>query len=291
MSDKPQVITVYLSKGGCSKSTLAALLASYLAGLGGRVGIVDMDRQGSQSEIFDLIGEDGRAGEILHMVLKRRVDALTALTPISEDMIPRIDGHEPGALYVLQGGPQTSEAIDDILSNPVRYKIANTLDIVRLAIADLAGTLDYVVIDMGPSDQLATIAGLVASDYLLIPTQTDFLSVSRIAPALEEVTVARQAQPINILGIVTVMTRYYFGRLRKSKSVQVGEEFLNANYADLLLRDDKGEPIDLPYDEAWRNAMWSGQNVLIAESGKRVRDDALRFCRAVVSELTREVPA
>lgn len=291
MSDKPQVITVYLSKGGCSKSTLAALLASYLAGLGGRVAIVDMDRQGSQSEIFDLIGEDGRAGEILHMVLKRRVDAQTALTPIPADMIPRIEGCDPGALYVLQGGPQTSEAIDDILSNPVRYKIANTLDIVRLVIADLAGALDYVVIDMGPSDQLATIAGLVASDYLLIPTQTDFLSVSRIAPALEEVTVARQAQPINIIGIVTVQTRYYFGRLRKSKSVQVGEEFIRANYDDLLLRDDKGEPIDIPYDEAWRNAMWSGQNVLIAESGRRVRDDALRFCRAVVSELTPEVPA
>lgn len=285
MSDKPQVITVYLSKGGCSKSTLAALLASYLAGMGNRVAIVDMDRQGSQSEIYDLIGKDGRAGEILHMVLKRRVDALAALTPIPAEMIPRLEGYEPGALYVLQGGPQTSEAIDDILAAPVRYKIANTLGIVRAVVEDLAGALDYVVIDMGPSDQLATIAGLVASDYLLIPTQTDFLSVSRIAPALEEVTVARQAQPIAILGIVTVMTRYYFGRLRKSKSVQVGEEFLNANYAALLLRDEDGKPIDLPYDEAWRNAMWAGQNVLIAEGGKRVREDALRFCQAVVHEM------
>lgn len=288
---KPQVITVYLSKGGCGKSTLAALLGSYLAALGWRVGIIDLDRQGSQSEIFDLIGEDGRAGEVLHMVLKRRVDALAALTPVPADMIPRLPGHEPGTLAVLQGGPQTSEALDDILANPVRYKIANTLDIVRAVIRDLSDALDYVVIDMGPSDQLATIAGLAASDYLLMPTQTDYLSVSRIAPVLEEVTVTRQVQPLTILGIVTVMTRYYFGRLRKSKSVVVGEEFLRANYADLLLRDDKGEAVDIPYDEAWRNAMWAGQNVLVAEAGKRVREDALRFCRAAVGELTRETRA
>lgn len=287
----PKVITVYLSKGGCGKSTLAALLGSYLAALGWRVGIIDLDRQGSQSEIFDFVGEDGRAGEVLHMVLKRRVDALAALTPVPADMIPRLPGHEPGTLGVLQGGPQTSEALDDILANPVRYKIANTLDIVRAVIRDLSGALDYVVIDMGPSDQLATIAGLAASDYLLIPTQTDYLSVSRIAPVLEEVTVTRQVQPLTILGIVTVMTRYYFGRLRKSKSVVVGEEFLRANYADLLLRDDKGEAVDIPYDEAWRNAMWTGQNVLVAEAGKRVREDALRFCRAAVGELMRETRA
>lgn len=290
MQDKPKVITVYLSKGGCAKSTLAALLASYLAGLGHRVAILDLDRQGSQSEIFDLVGPDGRAGEILHMVLKRRVDAVTALTPIPGAMVPRIPGYDTGELYVLQGGPQTSEAIDDIIANPVRYKIANTLDIVRAVVHDLVGALDYIVVDMGPSDQLATIAGLVASDYLLIPTQTDFLSVSRIAAVLEEVEVARQVQPVSILGIVTVMTRYYFGRLRKSKSVVVGEEFLQANYAHLLLRDGDDKPVDLPYDEAWRNAMWSGQNVLIAESGKKVRDDALRFCGAVVREIaTQEV--
>lgn len=280
---KPYVITVYLSKGGVSKSTLTALLGSYLAACGYRVGIMDMDRQGSQSEIFDLVGEDGRAGEILHQVLKRRVDATAALTPIAPDMIPRIDGHEPGALYVLQGGPQTSEAIDDIMANPMRYKTANTRDIVRAAVADLDGVLDFIVIDLGPSDQLATLAALVATDYLLIPTQTDSLSVDRIAKALEEVEVARQVQPINILGIVTVQSQYYFGRLRKSASVAVGEEYLAANYSHLLLRDDKNQPVDLPYDEAWRKAMWAGQNVLIADVGKRVRDDALRFCRAVMS--------
>jgi len=163
----------------------------------------------------------------------------------------------------------------------VRFKIADTLDVVRKPIRDLGGFADYVVMDMGPSDQVAALAGLVATDALLIPTTGDFLSVSRIAAVLEEVEVARQAQALDVLGIVQVMTRYYFGRLRKSKAVQVGEKFLNANYGELLLRDEKGDAVDIPYDEAWRKVMWAGQSVLAAEN--KARGDALRFLQAMMN--------
>ena len=69
---QPTVITVYLSKGGIAKSTLSALLGLFLAGLGYRVVIVDLDQQGSQSAVFDLLDEEGRSREVLHQVLKRR---------------------------------------------------------------------------------------------------------------------------------------------------------------------------------------------------------------------------
>lgn len=285
MENKPVVVTLYLSKGGVAKSTLAALLAEYLAASGFRTVLIDLDRQGSQSEIFDLVSDDGLASEVLHMVFKRRVDILSALTPIPNDRVPRIADRPPGALYVVQGGPQSKEAIDEILANPVRFKIANTLDIIRQPVLDLAGYADYVIMDMGPADQVSAIAGLVATDELIIPTMADFLSVSRIASVLEEVEVARQAKPdLRVLGIVPVMTRYYFGGLRKSRNVQVGEEFLNANYADLLLSDSRGM-IDIPYNEAWRNVMWAGQSLLTADVSGKVRADALRFLNAVSAEL------
>jgi len=274
---------VYLSKGGVAKSTLAALIAEYLAARGDTVVLMDLDRQGSQSEIFDLVGEDGRTDEVLHQVLTRRLDVLAALTEIPTERIPELDGEEKGALYVLQGGPQTSEAIDAIVANPVRFKIANTLGMVRQPIRDLGGFADYVVMDMGPSDQMAALAGLVATDALVVPTTSDFLSVARIATVMDEVEVARQVQPVAVLGIVQVMTRYYFGRLRKSKTVQVGEEFLRVNYNDLLLRDTKGNTVDIPYDEAWRNVMWAGQSVLATET--KARNDALRFLEAVMHNL------
>ena len=287
---QPTVITVYLSKGGIAKSTLSALLGLFLAGLGYRVVIVDLDQQGSQSAVFDLLDEEGRSREVLHQVLKRRIDALAALTPIHTNLIPRFDGVAPGELFVIQGGPQTKIAIDDIVSSPVRYKISQSLDIVRGAIAQLSGQADFVILDMGPSEQVAALAGLVATDALLIPTTMDYLSVQRIPFVLEELDVARDVKPeIDLLGIVPVMTRYYFGGLRTSRNVQAGRELLHSSYADLLLRDHKGKPIDIPYSEDWNNVRWTGESVLTADVGKGTRESALRFARAVAERIGLEV--
>ncbi len=279
--NKPITLTVYVSKGGVGKSTLIWLLGLFLAGCGFRVVIVDLDIQGSQSMIFDLVDDLGRGREVLHHVLKRQLDVLAALTPISATLLPRFDGvTTPGELFVIQGGPQTKEAIDEITSNPVRYRMANTLDIVRGPIQALGNFADYVLMDMGPSDQISALAGLAATDWLLIPTTMDFLSVERIAPVLDEVEVARQVQPIDIIGIVPMMTNYYFGGLRKSQTVQVGERYLETNYGDLILKDSAGL-VDLPYHEDIRKVMWAGQSLLSADVNKAAKHDALRLLNAV----------
>jgi cellulose biosynthesis protein BcsQ len=118
------------------------------------------------------------------------------------------------------------------------------------------------VIDMGPSDQLTVMDALAATDYLLIPTMPDKWSVERIAPVLEEVAVMQQVSPVKVLGVVTVMKRYYFGGMRKAKSVQVGETVLESSYSDLLLRDSNGKTVDFAYDETWPNSQWLTQNLL-----------------------------
>jgi cellulose biosynthesis protein BcsQ len=275
-----KVLTVYVSKGGVGKSTLIWLLGLFLAGRGFRVVIVDLDIQGSQSTIFDLVDELGRGREVLHLVLKRQLDVLAALTPISPTLLPSFDSIAPGELFVIQGGPQTKEAIDEIASNPVRFRMANTLDIVREPIQALGDFADYVLMDMGPSDQVSALAGLTATDWLLIPTTMDFLSVERIAPVLDEVEVARQVQALDIVGIVPMMTNYYFGGLRKSQTVQAGEKYLEANYSALVLKDSAGL-VDLPYHEDIRKVMWAGQSLLSAEVSQAAKHDALRLLNAV----------
>ncbi len=282
MSEKPITLTAYLRKGGVGKTTLVALLGQYLAGLGYRVAIIDLDRQGSQAAVFDLVDETGHGGEVLHLVLKRRVDILAALAPVA---VPRLAGHEPGELYVVPGGPQTAEAIEDIAANPVRYKMPDTLDVVRGPIAQLAGHVDFVLIDMGPSDQVTALAGLAATDRLLIPTTMDYLSVTSIAPVLDEVAVAGQVSPsLAVLGIVPMMTRYYFGGLRKSQNVQAGEAFLMANYGELVLREGKAM-LDFPYHEEVHKATWAGISLLSEEVSKPVRADVLRLLNGLAARL------
>jgi len=282
MNDKPIVITVYLRKGGVGKSTLVALLGQFLAALGFRVTIIDLDRQGSQSQLFDLVDETGRGGENLHLVLKRRVDALAARLPLDVPALPGLTG---GELYLVPGGPQTAEAIEDIAANPVKFRMPHALDIVRGPIEQLAGHADFVIMDMGPSDQVAALAGLVATDQLIIPTTMDYLAVTSIAPVMEEVDVARDVNPgLEVLGIVPMMTRYYFGGLHKSQNVQVGEQFLNANYAELLLRDGKAL-LDFPYSEEVPKAMWAGVSLLSEDVSKVVRAGVLRLLNGIAARL------
>lgn len=287
-----KTLTVYNSKGGVAKSTLAALIAEWFASQGDRVVVVDLDRQGSQSEIFDLIGPDGRADEALHLVLKRQVHVLAALTLVAEERLPQGTAARGGEVWVLQGGLRSSEAFDEIVANPVRYRLANTVELVRQPLQELAAWrdgngrgFDLAVLDMGPSDQLAALAGLVATDWLVIPTTTELLSLTRVAAVLEEVDVARQEQPgLGVLGIVSVMSTKYFGGLVKSEVTQVGEQFLLSNYGGLLLRDGKGDLVDIRYHEGWKKAMWAGRSLLDTLSGPALAD-AQRFLKALAERM------
>lgn len=273
---KPTVITVYLSKGGVAKSTIAALLAVYLAEQGYSVALFDLDRQGTQSDIFDLVNDDGSYNEVMHAVLKRRVDALAALTEVR--------GQWQGTLGVIQGGALTPLAVDEIKNNPYQFRIANTSALVADPIRDLSGHMHYVVIDMGPSDQVLSIGGLNATDYLLMPTDTGRSSVLRIGYVLEEVEIARVNNPgLSVIGIIPVKTRRYFGGIRVAKSVQVARDVLQDAYGDMLLRDASG-PVELEFNEDWEVVRWAGEyDLLRADYVKdKVKANARRFLNAVL---------
>jgi len=273
-----QTIAVYLSKGGVAKSTLAALLAVHLAERGQRVALVDLDRQGTQTDVFGLFGVDGEPQELLHAVLKRELDAAAALVPVEGDWI--------GSLSVIPGGALTPLAVDDIKSNPYRYRVGNTSDILREPLGALAGVVDYVVLDMGPSDPVLSIGGLLATDWLIMPTDAGRSSVSRIEYVLDEVEIARAQQDVQIVGIVPVKTRHYFGGLRTAKSVQIAREVLEGTYGDLLLRDGAGM-VEIQFHEDWEVVRWVGEYQMLSADyvNERVKINARRFLAAVLAAM------
>lgn len=279
---KPTTIAVYLSKGGVAKSTIAALLAVYLAELGHRVALVDLDRQGTQSDIFNLFDDNGEAVELVHAVLKRELDVVAALTPVA--------GNWDGELYVIQGGAMTPVAVDLIKADQYKYRIHNTSALVSTPLSELSDVVDYCVLDMGPSDQLLSIGGLQAADYLLMPTDTGRSSVARIAYVLDEVEIARENKPdLQILGVVPVKTRHYFGGLRTARSVQIAQEVLEEAYSDLLLRDSAGK-VELTFHEDWEVVRWVGEYQLLCADyvNEKVKNNARRFLAAVVEGMNRE---
>lgn len=274
---KPTAITVWFKKGGVGKSTLVSLLGVGLAENGARVAIIDADTQGSQAGIFDLVDEDGRIPEALHKVMKRELDPWLALVRVPDTCVPKREAFERGALYVLPGGPLTESAARDISNNPVQYRIADTLRIIAQPIEALSGKVDYVVIDLGPSNRTLTGAVLAATDFLLVPTVCDYLSVSQIASVFDEVALYREVNPrLELLGIVPMMVEHYPGLIaRKSNNYRAGMELLQSTYADWLLPE-------VPKRNAWQDVMWTGHTILTdATADRKAVDDARRLLSAI----------
>lgn len=276
-------VSVHNGKGGVGKTTLTGLIAQYLAGVGFRVGVLDLDRQGAQTALFDLDVQDER----FHRVLRRELSITDALTGVDERMIPQFSGFDRGGIWVAQGGPQTEIAIDQVIASPLDFGLMSNTELLVGPVEDLSEVVDFVVIDLGPSDQRTMAAALVCTDYLLVPTTMDYLSVQRIGPVLKALALARQRLNPNLqlLGIVPTMTQYYFGGLRASKNVQAGKEFLETNYAPLLMRDSQDRLIDLPYNEDWQNVMWTGEPLLGPDTSRGTKEHALRFLNVLGQRL------
>lgn len=287
-NNKPLVISVFMSKGGVTKTTQAALLAQFFAGLGYTTVVIDWDQQGSQTTAFDLPA----SGEVLHQVITNSLPpGMTirdVLTPVdSERYIPRFKGYDPGQLFVAQGGSDTAIAIDQVIASPAKFGMASNLQILQRPIRDLAGFADIVILDMGPSDQRAVIGALAVTDYVLIPTTLDELSVRQLIPTLQLIAVTREAvnPSLDVLGILPVLTRTFFGGLRASNNTQVGREFLTENHDSLLLRSGN-EPVEIEDREDWRDAVRLGYSIFNTPfPSKKVQNEALRYLNAVAKRL------
>ncbi len=285
---KPTTTAFYLSKGGTGKTTLAAQFAVYLAEQGQRVAIFDLDRQGTQTDVFGVFDvrpaytPDGEAFdqyvriETMHAALKRELDAAAALR-----LIP---GEWPGELYLLPGGALTPEAVEQLKLNPTRFGMVNTATIVSQLIEQLTGLIDHVVIDMGPSDPMLSTAALVAADHLIIPMEPSQSSLERLDYVLKEVdNVRRNGYEINVAGIVQNKVLQFWGGLRVATTVKLARESLIANYSDLLLRDRHGKPVEIPTDQDWEYIRYTGQYQIsqVSEIKDPVKHAAKRFSQAV----------
>lgn len=139
-----KVISIALQKGGVGKSTTAQALASTLGFKKKKVLLIDMDSQGNatyssgidnpQRTITDVLGEDCKAEEALTHC--KYYDLLAA---------------------------------DDYLTNVEMAEVEPTL--LKNAISPILGKYDFVVIDTPPALGNLSFNSLVASDYVVIPSE------------------------------------------------------------------------------------------------------------------------
>lgn len=196
-----KIITLYNHKGGVSKTTSTFNLASYLAGTGKKVLMVDADPQCNLTEIalartiakLDAAAEKAKTtkaaipelpGTSVLDALNQRIRGDAAFIDLAK--IKTVD--VANNLSLLRGSVDLSSVEDDLAeahlqrlamrTNLMRTYVATGDFLVRLAEKE---GYDYIFIDVGPSSGALTRTFFLACDAFFMPVAPDRFNVQAIA--------------------------------------------------------------------------------------------------------------
>lgn len=221
-SIKMRTISIHTSKGGVGKTTLVVNVAYELAKQGNRVLVVDLDDQANASLVLGVNKADqidnASTLEDVEQILdsfagrKELIDFLKADKSAGFDYMDYVYSSQfnnylwgsSGKIDVLPGSYRTKDA--EIGSKPYRQELLNK----GLQKSDIANDYDYVIIDTPPSYTDITWNGVSAAQYMVIPSQMEYLSAYGINNPIKQVKEVEQntdGKRGKIIGIVPMMTK------------------------------------------------------------------------------------
>ena len=197
-----KVICVTNQKGGVGKTTTAVNLCYYLAKDKFKTLLIDFDPQGNATSGLNIDKTALKA--TMTDVLLGNADLSQVITPTKYkryDLAPTT--------------PELANAEVEITSQ--QRKFTRLRDAVRTVVDNY----DYIIVDLPPSLSLLTVNGMIASNYVLLPVQTEFYALEGVAQLLESMKlVIKQANPsLKLLGVLATMYDK-----RTSLSIQVYNE-------------------------------------------------------------------
>jgi chromosome partitioning protein len=202
------VISLANQKGGVAKTTTTLNLGVAFAERGLRVLCIDLDPQGN------LTMSQGMNPDTIE---KSMFDVLVHRTPISE-VIAHREIDVAVASIDLAGA-------DMALSTQIGRERA-----LQRALEPVKESYDFVLIDTPPSLGLLTVNAFVASDGVIVPVQTEYLSLRGLVQLENTLTMVRENlnPDVEIIGILPTM---YDRRITHSREA---DEILRENFGELV---------------------------------------------------------
>jgi len=197
-----RIVAVANQKGGVGKTTTAINLAASVASAGHQVLLVDFDPQGNASS-----GVGWPRDRIEHSIY----DALMDGDEVTFASI--IKPTDVKGLFLAPANHDLVGAELELISVERRERFLAD------ALATVASSYDYIVIDCPPSLGLLTLNALVAADCVVVPMQAEYFALEGLSALTGTIAKIKQAYnpKLEILGVVFTM---YDGRLSVANQVR-----------------------------------------------------------------------
>jgi chromosome partitioning protein len=183
-----KIIAFANQKGGVGKTTTCVNLAAYLAAMGKKVLIVDMDPQGNATSGVGVDKSDN-VKSIYNVISGEH---------IAEEVVKRtnIEG-----LDIIPSELNLAGAEIELVQMEFRENIIKNI------LGRLRNSYDYITIDCPPSLGLLTVNALTACDSVLIPIQCEFFALEGLSQLMNTIKlVKKHLNPsIDVEGVVLTM--------------------------------------------------------------------------------------
>jgi len=228
------IYTLANQKGGVGKTTTAINLSAFLAQLGQRVLIVDLDPQANATSCLGVDKNSVKGGTY---------EVIIGSAPASAFVLY----HSGFKLSLLPSSAALAGAEIELVALPERESL------LRKALLPIKERYDYILIDCPPSLGLLTLNGLVAAQNgVLIPVQCEYLALEGIGHLTQTLTRIRSGlfPGLRIRGVVLTM---YDTRTKLSHDVveEVRRHFPNQVFQTVVPRSIRlaeapsfGQPIN-----------------------------------------------
>lgn len=186
----PTVISIANEKGGVAKTTTAAALGSILSHRGHRVIMIDLDPQADLTSGLNINPEDRNVFDCLFESKKLRA------TKVNDNLV------------LVGGSPKMKPSLfEKAAAGEKEYKLA-PYGVLKKRLVEVLDQTDIVLLDCPPNVDTVTMNALVASDYVLIPTEAHRYAINGANEIVELVSAIKSELNIKLEVLGVLLTRY-----------------------------------------------------------------------------------